>query len=111
MIAELLAVRLMVVRAGAERHTGAVKPRYRCPLEPHLSLSKIFEIAIYNQKVREMMERGERHRDLSDAWADIHYIEVEATSERDARTRVAGRYPASQGYVIVDVSASKFDED
>lgn len=76
-----------------------------------MPLSKTFEVAVYNQTVRELMERGERHRNLSDAWADIHYIEIKASSENDARNRIASRYPASQGYVIVDVSVSKFDGD
>ena len=75
-----------------------------------MSLSKTFEVALYNQDVREKVEQGLRHRDLSDAWADTHYIEVQAETAEEARAKITRRYPASQGYVIVDISVSRFDE-
>ena len=76
-----------------------------------MGLLKTFEVAIYNEEVREKIEEGARHRDLSDAWADTHYIEIQAETADEARMKIARRYPASQGYVIVDVSISKFDEN
>lgn len=71
---------------------------------------KSFEVAIYNREVRQAIAEGGRHRDLSDAWADIHYIEIKARSEADARAQVASRYPASRGYVIDDVIGEKFSD-
>lgn len=69
---------------------------------------KTYEIAIYNQEVRKLVADGSRHRDLSDAWADIHYIEVKANSPQEARAKVASRYPAKNGYVIEEVISEKF---
>jgi len=67
-----------------------------------------FEIGVYNEKVREAIKRGERHRQLADSWADIHYIEVKAPNEAKARTKVDRRYPPQQGYVIASVTKSKY---
>ncbi len=69
---------------------------------------KTYEIAIYNQEVRKLVADGGRHRDLSDAWADTHYIEVKANSPQEARAKVASRYPAENGYVIEEVISEKF---
>lgn len=76
-----------------------------------MSSLKTYEVALYNEEVREALDLGTRHRDLSDGWADTHYIEVQAASPDAARAKIASRYPPSKGYVIVDVSISRFDED
>lgn len=62
-----------------------------------------YEIAVYNQAVREKTAIGERHRFLSDDWADIHYIEISAPSIDVARSRAEANYSAQQGYVIVSI--------
>lgn len=72
-----------------------------------MSTKKTFDVAIYNRDVRDALDRGRRHP-LSAAWAEVHYIEIEAGSEQEARTKVARRYPSSQGYVIDDVIPQKF---
>lgn len=64
-----------------------------------------FEVGVYNQEVRRLVEDCERHAELEDAWADMHYIEVTAESKQDAKAIIARRYPAHQGYVINDVIA------
>ena len=63
-----------------------------------------YEVAIYNKAVRQLVTEGDRHKDLKDSWADIHYIEVRAGSEREARTKIEAKYPASHGYVIEAVT-------
>lgn len=70
-------------------------------------MQKVFDVAIYNREVREALDKGRRHQ-LSDAWAEVHYIEIEAASEQEARMKVARRYPPAQGYVIDDVIPQKF---
>ncbi|MDA0241696.1 MAG: hypothetical protein O3A84_16950 [Proteobacteria bacterium] len=62
-----------------------------------------FEVAIFNQQVRDKVREGERHRDLSDDWADVHYIEVEAEDVSAARAKIQRKYPADRGYVIESV--------
>jgi hypothetical protein len=69
---------------------------------------KSYEIAIYNKEVRKLVAEGRRHRNLSDAWAETHYIEVKARSMQEARAQVSRRYPAENGYVIEDVIVEKY---
>ena len=76
-----------------------------------MSSLKTYEVALYNEEVREALDHGSKHRDLSDGWADTHYIEVQAATPESARAKISSRYPASKGYVIVDVSISRFDEE
>jgi len=75
-----------------------------------VSVLKSYEIAIYNRDVRALVAEGRRHRNLSDAWAETHYIEVKARSPQEARAQVARRYPAESGYVIEDVIVEKFSD-
>jgi hypothetical protein len=63
-----------------------------------------FEVAIYNADVRACVRDGRRHRDLTDEWADIHYIEIEADTESEARATILRRYPVTRGYVIEAVN-------
>ncbi len=67
-----------------------------------------YDIGAYNTKVRELVQMGERHRNLDDSWADIHYVEITAESEAEARQKVSRRYPERDGYVIASVLADKF---
>ena len=67
-----------------------------------LSASR-FEVIIYNKVVRDRVEQGRHHRHLDDGWADLHHEEFEAEDGTEARTKAERRYPASSGYVIVDV--------
>jgi len=62
-----------------------------------------FSVGIYNKAVRDAVNRGERHRDLSDGWADIHYVDVDAANREEARIKILRRYAPSQGYVVTDV--------
>ncbi len=67
-----------------------------------------FEIAVYNQAVREKIKLGERHRELKDEWADIHYVEIEAEDMASARRKAEGKFPQDRGFVIEDVTAQRF---
>ncbi len=62
-----------------------------------------FEVGVYNKEVREAMRQGDRHRELKDDWADIHWIEVFAIDEEAAREKVMHRFPPERGYVITEV--------
>jgi hypothetical protein len=65
--------------------------------------SIIYEVAVFNQAVRDAMKKGERHSFLKDDWATIHWIEVRAYTPVAARQKIEVRYPSSHGYVITDV--------
>ena len=66
------------------------------------SLSK-YEVALYNAEVRKLVRQGERHRDLTDDWADIHYVVVRAKDEHEARAKIEAKYPERKGFVIEQV--------
>ncbi|MDP6108533.1 MAG: hypothetical protein QGF71_00470 [Rhodospirillales bacterium] len=62
-----------------------------------------FEVGTFNKQVREALADGRRHRDLSDDWADMHYVTIKA-SDKDGTCQAAGRkYPLERGYVIDSV--------
>lgn len=66
-----------------------------------------YEVGIYNKEVRDLMQTGQKHRQLRDEWADVHWIEVTAEDERDARARIHARYPTEYGYVVTAVQLLK----
>lgn len=63
----------------------------------------LYEVGVFNARVRAALAEGERHANLSDDWADIHYFEILATDEAGARSKIERRYPPANGYVITDV--------
>lgn len=71
-----------------------------------MSRVKKFEVAIYNKEVRQLMKEGERHRDLTDDWADIHYLDVMAEDEQGARVKIQAKYPEDKGFVIDNVTVA-----
>ena len=64
-----------------------------------------YEVAIYNQEVKDAMRNGDHHK-LADHWADTQYITVNAGSEEAAIQKVRNKYPADLGYVIDHVQQS-----
>lgn len=63
-----------------------------------------FEVAVYNKTVRDKLKAGDRHRELNDDWADIHYIELKAEDTAEARRKAEVKFPADQGFVIEAVT-------
>lgn len=64
----------------------------------------VYDIAIHNKLVRESVETGEVNKTpFRDDWSDIHYFEMEAASEEEARSKLKERYPEEQGFVISEV--------
>ena len=63
-----------------------------------------YEIAIFNQSVRESLARGEQHRHLSEDWSEIRYVELSADSLEELHDRIEQRFPARQGFVVEALS-------
>ena len=63
-----------------------------------------YEVVLHNEEVRRRVKVDERHREFTDDWADIHYIEVNAGDEQEARRKIETRYPSSKGFVIQTVT-------
>ena len=62
-----------------------------------------FEAAVYNAEVRQKVADGERHKRFTDDWADMHYIEIEADNEEQARSKIEVVYPSVQGFVLDNI--------
>lgn len=62
-----------------------------------------FEVAIYNQEVKDLVAKHHKHEFLNDVWAERNYIEIEAASMEEAKKTAKRRYPKNQGYVIEEV--------
>lgn len=62
-----------------------------------------FEVGIHNAEVRRLVKEGDKHRILTDDWADTHYVEIQAENEMAARAKIEERYPKSKGFVITQV--------
>lgn len=69
---------------------------------------RVYEVAIYNAKVREMVKRNLRHSYFHDEWAAAQKRSVVATTESEARKLIAERFPPEEGFVIQDVSPSRY---
>jgi len=62
-----------------------------------------FEAAVYNAEVRQKVADGERHKRFTDDWADMHYIEIGADNEEQARSKIEVVYPSVQGFVLDNI--------
>lgn len=70
---------------------------------------KTFEIGVYNKDVRDLVEVHEHHAELSDNWADIHWFDIKAHDEDEARSIIEQRYPPWRGYVITEVITQEWE--
>ncbi len=68
---------------------------------------KKFEAAVFNQKVRDCLSIGEQHREFSDEWAEIHYVEIVARNASEAKQLAMKRFPPHKGFVVRDVEELK----
>jgi hypothetical protein len=63
----------------------------------------LYEVAVYNDLVKRAVADGD-HADYSDDWADVHYIEISARNEADARRKILSKYPKERGFIIQGIS-------
>lgn len=68
---------------------------------------RIFEAAVFNQKVRDCLSIGEQHKDFTDDWADVHYIEIRARSEAEAKQQALKKFPPDKGFVLREIEEIK----
>ena len=66
-------------------------------------VSNKYEVVLFNTEVREMVAQGEHHRHLDDVWGENQHVEIRAVDIEDAKRKIGRRYPAHQGYEIVEV--------
>lgn len=69
-----------------------------------------YEVGIYNERVRALLNEGLHHKDLDDDWEDTHYFEIVASDEAQARRKMEQTYPPQRGFVI-SVVEEMIDDD
>ncbi len=65
---------------------------------------RVFEVSIYNKEVRSEVQENRSHDYFDDHWADVRVRDVVASDADEARRLVAERFPADDGFVIIDVT-------
>ena len=60
----------------------------------------IYQIGIYNRFIRDKVRSGEDVGEEEAAWEDVHYFDVEAATEKDAKRLIQSEYKESKGFVI-----------
>lgn len=68
---------------------------------------KIFEVAVYNSNVRDLVARQYHHAAYDDRWAQPQTRNVVARDESEARALISERFPPEQGFVIQRVHKSR----
>ena len=68
-----------------------------------------FKVPIYNAVVSKFVKEGKRHSQLSNDWADLRGIEIEAVDEAHARAKIEIMHPRAQGFVVDSIV--KIDRD
>lgn len=68
-----------------------------------------YEVGVFNKTVRDAIAVGEPVKALDKQWADVHWVKIRATSLERARAQAEAKYPAENGFVIVDIIEDKPD--
>lgn len=69
----------------------------------------VYEVAVYNKKVRALVKENRSHTFFSDSWADEQVQGVAARDEDEARELIAQRFPPSDGFVVTAVQPAKIE--
>ena len=65
----------------------------------------MFEAAIFNRDVRDLVAKHLHHEFLDDVWAELNFIDIEAQDETSAMAKLRRRYPEKNGYEITQIVA------
>lgn len=68
---------------------------------------KIYEVAVYNKNVRDMVASKRRHAAYDERWAKPQVRNVVARDESEARELISERFPPKDGFVIDGVHQSR----
>lgn len=69
---------------------------------------KIYEVAVYNEAVRDKNRKHEKHAYFDERWARPQTRNVVARNESEARQLIAERFPPEDGFVIQSVYPSRY---
>lgn len=69
---------------------------------------KVYHVQLYNQQVRAMAERRQRHWYFDRHWARPQVRDVVARDEAEAWTLIKERFPPEDGFVVEQITALQF---
>jgi hypothetical protein len=69
---------------------------------------KVYEVAIYNMDVRQLVTENRRHSYVDDRWAKPQTRNVVARDEAEARQLISERFPPEEGFVIQKMHQSRY---
>jgi hypothetical protein len=72
----------------------------------HLASSdvQVFQVALYNERVRALVSQRRRDGRFSNRWAEVQLRDVVARDEEEARLLIAERFPPEDGFVVQEVA-------
>ena len=70
--------------------------------------NQVFEVRIYNKRVRAMVKENQHHHFFDDQWADVHVRNVTAYDEAEAISIISKRFLKEDGFVFELTAQSRF---
>ena len=62
--------------------------------------NQLFEVRIYNKKVRAMIKQNQHHHFFDDQWADVHVENVTSYDEADSISIISKKFHREDGFVF-----------
>lgn len=72
-------------------------------------MTKLFEVAVFNEDVLNALKEGEHHKDLKDDWANTHYFEIKASTLEEAWSVANRKWQTGHGFVIKAIESADPD--
>ena len=69
----------------------------------------VYEVVLYNRKVRALVKENRSHTFFADTWADEQTQDVAARDEDEARELIQQRFPPADGFVITRMQPARTD--
>ncbi|NJO56594.1 MAG: hypothetical protein HC834_09985 [Rhodospirillales bacterium] len=69
---------------------------------------RVFRVRLYNEEVRSLAIRRQRHSFYDRQWAEAQLRDVVARDEEEAWSLIAERFPPEDGFVVEQITASAF---
>jgi hypothetical protein len=69
---------------------------------------KIYQVALYNEHVRVLARRKQKHCYFDTQWACAQVRDVVARDEWEASSLIAERFPPEEGFVVEAITARSF---
>ena len=60
----------------------------------------VYQIGIYNRHIRDKVRSGDDVDPVEAEWENVHYFDIEAESEQQAKDKIRLEYKESKGFVI-----------